>query len=242
MMAESWKRPIQGILLDAVGTLIEPCPPVALAYATAARRQGVELGTDLVRSRFHKHFGADEVDEMGGPMTTNEPRERRRWRRIVSAVLPEVPDPDQAFEELWGHFGGAGAWSIYPDVRGSLHALETMGIAVRIASNFDGRLRSVLGGMPSLSPWVSAIVISSEIGYRKPHPRFYALACESLLLPPDRVLCVGDDLENDVLGPRRAGLQSILLDRDGTQAPGDDRLTSLGELVARMQGLHYGPN
>jgi putative hydrolase of the HAD superfamily len=32
-------------------------------------------------------------------------------------------------------------------------------------------------------------------------------------LPPEAVLCVGDDLENDVRGAIRAGLSGLLLER-----------------------------
>src|SRR3954469_21744719 len=88
---------IQGIVLDAVGTLIEPMPPVARVYTETARRQGVELDGAVVQSRFRREFALAEVDAARGPLATDEPTERRRWRRIVGSVLPEVPDPDRAF-------------------------------------------------------------------------------------------------------------------------------------------------
>ena len=84
--------------------------------------------------------------------------------------------------------------------------LRGAGLPVRIASNFDGRLRAVAAGLPELAGFVDTLIISSEVGYRKPHPAFYAAACASLGLPTDRVLSVGDDPENDVLGAERAGL------------------------------------
>jgi putative hydrolase of the HAD superfamily len=77
-------------------------------------------------------------------------------------------------------------------------------------------------------------VISAEVGYRKPHPAFYRAACESLGLPAERVLCVGDDPENDVLGPRRAGLRGVLLDR-GLRSAQDD-LPRAADLAALIDG------
>jgi putative hydrolase of the HAD superfamily len=210
----SWDD-IDGIVFDAVGTLIDPSPPVAEVYAAAARRQGVELDHSLVRDRFHKHFRNDEVDEMRGPLATDEPTEFRRWRRIVTQVLPEVPYPDRAFFELWDHFGSPGAWTCFADVAPALSALIARGIPVRIASNFDARLRGVVRGFAELSCCAESLVVSSEVGFRKPHAAFYRAACASLGLPPGRVLCVGDDLENDVIGARRAGLLGLLLDRHG---------------------------
>lgn len=206
---------VEGLIFDAVGTLIEPNPSVALAYAAAARRQGVEIDTKLVKARFHQYFRDDEVDDQLGPMRTSESIEHQRWRRIVTKVLPELPDPDRAFEELWDHFGRPDAWRTFEDVSPALEALERAGVPYLIGSNFDGRLRGVILGLTDLRPQADSLVISSQVGYRKPHPDFYRAACRSLGLPPERVLCVGDDPENDVRGPKRAGLQGLLLDRDG---------------------------
>ena len=227
---------IEGIVLDAVGTLIEPTPTVAAAYAAAALRQGVVLDRGVVRSRFVRHFGDDDADDLRGPLATDENRELIRWRRIVGGVLPEVPDPGRAFDELWAHFGRPASWRPFADVAPALARLGAAGIAVRVASNFDGRLRGVLRGLPGLAPLADGVVISSEVGYRKPHPEFYRAACSGLGLTPDRVLCVGDDAENDLLGPRRAGLRAVLIDRDG-RAPAElEALPGLGELVDRLVG------
>ena len=224
---EGWDG-IEGIVLDAVGTLIDPEPSVARAYADAALRQGVVVDVAEVKVRFGRHFRNDEVDEQIGPMATDESIESRRWRRIVANVLPDLPDQGRAFDELWDHFGRPDAWRCFPDVASGLVALGEAGFRVRVASNFDGRLRAVAAGLPELVGFVDTLVISSEVGYRKPHAAFYAASCASLDLPPGRVVCVGDDPENDVLGAERAGLRGILLDRDGRRPPG---LASFPDLI-----------
>jgi putative hydrolase of the HAD superfamily len=234
---EGWDA-VEGIVLDAVGTLIDPSPPVARAYADAALRQGVLVDEAEVKRRFGRHFRNDEVDEQRGPMVTDEAIEYRRWRRIVANVLPDVPDLDRAFAELWDHFGRPEAWRCFPDVGRGLLDLREAGFRLRIASNFDGRLRSVAAGLPDLAGFADELVISAEVGHRKPHPSFYLAACASLGLPPDRVLCVGDDPENDVLGPERAGLRGLLLDRDGRRPPG---LASFPDLLALNESIVRGP-
>lgn len=226
---------IAGVVLDAVGTLIEPCPTVADVYLSAASRQGVALDRSEVRERFRRHFRNDEIDETRGPMVTDETIEYRRWRRIVRAVLPELPDPERAFDELWGHFARPDAWRCFADVGPAIGALMGAGLSIRIASNFDGRLRGVVAGLSDLAGLQDSLVISSEVGHRKPHPAFYRVVCESAGLIPSQVLFVGDDLENDVLGPGRAGLRAALLDRDGR---GDaDGFPDLASLVASRTPL-----
>jgi putative hydrolase of the HAD superfamily len=228
---------IEGIVFDAVGTLIKPDPSVAAAYTATARRQGVELELEEVRTRFLVHFQCDEVHAEQGVLSTDEATERRRWRRIVSGVLPELTDPDRAFDELWDHFSSPASWRCFPDVAPALIALKQMGVSLCVGSNFDGRLRGVVQGLPELEPWLDSLVISSEVGYRKPHSEFFRAACDHLGLPPDRVLCVGDDVQNDVLGAIRAGLSGLLLDR-GAERPAD--LPHVANLTALVQSRLNG--
>jgi putative hydrolase of the HAD superfamily len=235
---DGWEQ-IEGLVLDAVGTLIEPEPSVARVYADAALRQGQVIDVSEVKHRFGRYFRNDEVDEQRGPMVTDETLEFRRWRRIVANVLPDLPDPDRAFDELWDHFGRPEAWRCFPDVSPGLKMLKKLGIRVRIASNFDSRLRAVAAGLAPLADYVESLVISSEVGFRKPHPSFYQVACQSLGLPADRVLFVGDDPENDVLGPERAGLRrGIFLDREQKNPFGLDGFQDLFDLA--WHGLHFG--
>ncbi|HEY2158898.1 MAG TPA: HAD family hydrolase [Isosphaeraceae bacterium] len=226
----SMKGEVEGLILDAVGTLIEPWPSVPLVYADAARRQGLDIDAGDVKRRFERSFRVDEFDEQRGPLATDEATEHRRWRRIVADVLPDLSDPGRAFAELWDHFGRASAWRTFEDVGPAVEAIRRSGLGLVIASNFDGRLRAVIRGLPDLAGEEPGLVISSEVGVRKPHPDFYRAACDRLGLPPGRVLCVGDDLENDVLGPRRAGLRAILLDRNGRRPDGVPCIERLTEL------------
>jgi putative hydrolase of the HAD superfamily len=218
-------------VFDAVGTLIRPEPSVAEAYTAAARRQGIELDIGSVKARFQTHFHSDRVDGPDGFLSTDEATEWRRWRQIVSKVLPEIPDPDLAFEELWVHFGQPAMWRPFPDVVATLQGLRELGLEVWIGSNFDSRLRPVVEGLPELADLVPRVVVSSEVGYRKPHPKFFQAVCDRMGLPPEQILCVGDDLENDVLGARRAGLEGVHLVRGEQAAVGTWVVTDLTELI-----------
>ncbi len=221
---------MRGVVLDAVGTLITPRPSVSQVYVAAAARQGVVIGVDAMRHRFRASFGQDEADEARGPLATSEDVERRRWKRIVAQCLPEVPDPIQAFLELWDHFARPESWIVYQDVPGLLESLRELHLPHRIASNFDARLRPVLLGLPHLRHLADDAVISSEVGYRKPDARFFEAACRSLGLASHEVLHVGDDERNDREGALNANMLSLRLNRDPSSASHEE-LGSLAELA-----------
>jgi len=231
-------REAEGFVLDAVGTLIRPEPSVAEAYAMAAARQGVTVAMETARQRFQSYFASDEIHSDNGLLSTDEQTEQRRWRTIVQGVLPEIPDLDRAFSELWDHFGKPESWRLFPDVAPALRGLAAMGVRVCIGSNFDSRLRKVVAGLKELASFSDRLVISSEVGFKKPHPSFFVSACRQLELAPGRVACVGDDLSNDVEGAIRAGLWGVLLNRSGRGAGGYPQVTSLMALVqARYCGI-----
>jgi putative hydrolase of the HAD superfamily len=217
------------VLFDAVGTLIAPHPSVAEVYQAAGRRFGSRLEIDQVRSRFREAFGRQEQLDAADARTSEE-RERRRWQTIVAEVFCDVGDARKLFESLWDHFAQAAHWKWFDDVPRVVQRLRDCGVRWGVASNFDARLATIINGLSPLSS-CEHLFVSSRLGCRKPSVAFFQAIERSLGLPPEQLLLVGDDLENDYHGARAAGWQAVLLDRDAA-APADveHRITSLAEL------------
>jgi len=203
---------IRAVAFDAVGTLIEPVPSVADAYRQAALSVGLDLPSAVIRERFVKVFAADDTTE---EHSTNELNEVYRWRNIVEACLPELDQTrsNQAFDQLWEHFAKPSSWRLFPDVAETFHWLAQKGVKVCIASNFDARLRQVWGGLFGVDKPLDYLVISSEVGFRKPGEGFYKAVLGHLEEPPESVLFIGDDWINDVEFPAKFGFKANLLDR-----------------------------
>ena len=202
---------VRAVFFDAAGTLIHPAPPAAEVYAAVGRRHGSRLAADEVRRRFAAAFRAEERLDAGRGHRTDEERERRRWLGIVAAVLDDVSDPRRCCDELYEYFARAPAWECASGAGALLAALRAEGYVVGVASNFDHRLRPILAGLAELAP-LEHLAISSEVGWKKPAPQFFGALGAMTGLSPDEILLVGDDLENDFYGARRAGLASLLLD------------------------------
>lgn len=67
-----------------------------------------------------------------------------------------------------------------------------------------------------------AVLISGEIGFAKPDPRFFLLGAERLGLPPADVLCVGDVPATDIRGARAAGMASCWVAAAGAAWPPEE--------------------
>lgn len=220
--------PVRAVIFDAVGTLIHPEPSAAAAYALVGARWGSRWTEADLRGRFRDAFRHEETADAAAGWRTDERREEQRWRRIVATVLDDVRDPEACFQELFEHFARPESWQITPDAPAVLAALAERGYHVGIASNYDHRLRRVVKGWLALLA-VPHLIISSEVGWRKPGREFFECVCRTVGLPPEHVLYVGDDLVNDFDGARNAGMRTLLYEPKGTTQ--EQRIADLRELV-----------
>jgi putative hydrolase of the HAD superfamily len=203
---------IRAVVFDAVGTLLHPEPPAPAVYAEVGHRFGSRLDTAAIARRFRTALAREDLIDQENGLRTSEAREIERWRRIVLGVLDGVTDPEGCFQELFEHFSRPEAWRTEPDAAVVLAGLANRGYALAMASNYDRRLRSVVAGMSELAP-LQHLIISSEVGWRKPAPEFFAALCRIMDLPAEEILYVGDDPANDYEGGRMAKLKVLLFDR-----------------------------
>ncbi|NQV23229.1 MAG: HAD-IA family hydrolase [Rhodopirellula sp.] len=236
---------VEWVVFDAVGTVIDPEPSVAVAYYNIGTKFGSERTPDDVRTRFSAAFAETEREDFSqgtGGLTTNAAVEEARWRHIVAAVFPEVTDAEGCFQELHDYFAKPTAWLPFDDTLSTLHSLSERRIRLAIASNFDHRLHSICDGIEALSLFEKRFV-SSELGFRKPSKQFYRAVIAGLNVPAERVLMVGDGLQNDVEGALSVGMHAVLLDRrsavsahDGVAKPGGSEYSVIRTLT-ELQGL-----
>jgi putative hydrolase of the HAD superfamily len=228
-------RGIRAVYFDAVGTLIHPAPPAAQVYAEVGRRFGSVLSPKVIGERFRAGWAREEAFDLSHNCRTSEERELGRWRRIVAAVLDDVNDRDACFEALYQHFGRPDSWSCDPGTASMLECLHGRSYLLGIASNYDRRLRTVAAGKPELR-YLTSLVISAEVGWRKPAPQFFAALGRTAEVSAETILYVGDDPVNDYFPAESAGLQALLLDRDNRwlgKVP--RRIASLGAITSRPQ-------
>jgi putative hydrolase of the HAD superfamily len=218
----------RAVFFDAVGTLIHPEPDAATVYAEVGRRFGTGLDAATSRLRFREAFARQDAIDREHDWRTDERRELERWRTIVGEVLPDVDDTEACFRELYEHFSRPANWRCDAELAAAALRLRRRGVVVGIASNFDERLRRVLAGWPRLAEL--PCVISAEVGWRKPSPRFFEAMARAAGLEINRIVYVGDDRVNDYDAARACGCTAYLVPR---QAPGG-AVESPGSFLERL--------
>ena len=218
---------MKAIFLDAGLTLLRADPDLGGVYSRVTLRHGREVpSSDFDRAAESAfHFMAEEHREGGlVGLRTSDAMERESWNRHARRVMDGIPamaglDFGAWFEDLYAEFGSSAAWTPFDDARPALEALRARGVMVSVVSNWDARLRGILEGH-GLVPLLDDVVISAEIGWRKPHPEIFRRAMSRLEVGPGDVLHVGDSIGDDVGGARAAGIRPVLLDRRSGKGAG----------------------
>lgn len=179
----------KGVVFDLYGTLLHK-PSVLNPYKSL-------LGLLQSRGTVVKPL-LDAI--MTQPMTLDDVIQ-------VSGVIVQEYERDRLYSELEQELASIAP---YPDSQSVIDALRASGIPMVVCSNLALPYEQV--AFRSLSG-VDAWVMSFRVGFKKPDPRIYELACHRLGLAPCDVLMVGDSLKNDVLGPRSVGMQSVQIKR-----------------------------
>jgi putative hydrolase of the HAD superfamily len=216
------------VLLDALGTLVElerPWPHLA----DQLRARGVVVSEDDARAAmlaemayYRAHH--DEAGDSGGLADL---------RRRCAAVVQERLGTSLPLGDVLDALLAAIRFRPYPEVPGALARLRSDGARLAVVSNWDVSLHDVLE-RTGLRRLVDTVVISAELGVAKPDPAIFHAALERLGTGAEGAVHVGDSMQADVAGARAAGLQAVLVVRDGAVAPqGVRAVSSLAELVAQ---------
>ena len=108
-----------------------------------------------------------------------------------------------------------------PEYRGLLVDLRRRGPVV-LVSNFDHAesCRRMLSRL-EMDGLFDDVVISEEVGWRKPHPDIFTRALAGAGVEPSRALFVGDNLDADVWGAHHAGIPAVWINAKGRSLPSD---------------------
>jgi putative hydrolase of the HAD superfamily len=220
----------RALLLDAMGTVLELEPPAPRLRTELLQRFGVQISeTDAQRAiaaeiayyRAHLDEGRDAAALAA------------LRSRCAEALREGLPDDDRVAaidnEALTSALVASLRFEPFADVRPALAAARAAGRRIVVVSNWDVSLDEVLDRL-GLASMLDGVVTSAAVGARKPSPEIFERALALAGVAADQATHVGDSLAEDVAGAHAAGIEAVLIKRDG--APGPPGVRTVATLAA----------
>lgn len=97
---------------------------------------------------------------------------------------------------------------LYPEVK---TALDELAQRFKLAALSDAQSAWALPEMRAvgIEGYFQPIIVSGDLGFRKPDKRIFEAALNGLDLPPENVLFVGNDMYRDIYGAKQFGMKTV---------------------------------
>lgn len=209
---------IDAILFDAGGVLWDLQPSPEEIFSETLTERGAAFERSALAKAMRKadralddEFAQLEVDDESGFW--------KRYDRLVLSELGLDVDLDGFSNELSarlrGTFNKVESWRAFPDAVPALEAVRRRGFRTGMVSNATNLARKVLENL-DMERLFDFVIISEEVGVRKPDPRIFQIALERAGTVPSRTVFLGDKPATDLMGAAKVGIRGVLVDRRDT--------------------------
>jgi len=125
-------------------------------------------------------------------------------------VSLDVSQMDAAWEKI--QKATEDYWIPIDNVHDVLKTLKNNALRMGVISNWDSTARNLLRHH-GLIDYFDHCIISSEVGIDKPDPEIFNLAMGTADVAPQECVYIGDNYYDDAVGSRKAGMQTIIINR-----------------------------
>ena len=181
----------------------------------------------LLRETYPAVRDAATADEAEAKFAAFDERGLAGRGRLIARTLEEWPGIGLSPEELATWYL---KWSRLvlpqdPDVLPLLRDLNDAGVPWGIVTNGPSSGQHMTIRSRGLEGLTGCVIVSEEVGYRKPAPEVFRSALDCLRVPASRdVLFIGDDVAADMVGAKGVGLSTAWVSNgqswpDGLEPP-----------------------
>jgi putative hydrolase of the HAD superfamily len=203
------------LLFDFFGTLVEIDrtgldPGYPLTSRALRDLAGLELGAEELGRQWRETWMRFERDNRAGhrEFTLDEV-----WTAFLRERQGREPDPEltRTVMDIYLAEWDSGVRPL-PGIEAWLRELATrFRLAIVSNTNHPDLVPGHVVAM-GLDGAFDALILSVEVGRRKPHPEIYDHALQKLGAQADQTVFVGDTLDCDFHGPSAAGMRAFLID------------------------------
>lgn len=146
------------------------------------------------------------ADYRKGKVTKAELRSQRFYRSLRQFDVEDIPISN-LMEELYIQRSPYKT-NLLPDALETLQVLSAK-YQIHIVTNGFSEVQDVKIDHSGLKPYITHRISSEQVGVQKPDPKVFHYALKVTGAKRKESLMVGDSLEADVLGARRAGIEAV---------------------------------
>lgn len=123
--------------------------------------------------------------------------------------------------------------ALYSDVEETLSQLRQKGLKMGIITNgLQSDIEKIIAKTGLDTGFFDVIVTVSTKGQMKPEKEIFCCALDVLNVAPDEALYVGDTIEYDYSGAKKAGLKALVIDREDRVNANIEKIRDLREILA----------
>jgi putative hydrolase of the HAD superfamily len=141
---------------------------------------------------------------------------------VVALALDKLGQPDRqlaaAIADVYSRLREDGMQPL-PDAIETVRWLRACGVRLALLTNGGADPQRRKLERFGLTDAFDVVLVEGEVGFGKPDERIYRLALDRLGLDADAVWMVGDNLDWDVVAPKKLGIFSIWIDIKGKGLP-----------------------
>jgi HAD superfamily hydrolase (TIGR01549 family) len=229
---------IDTVLFDCWGTILQA--PILMSREAVTTHfhkiltdQGHEVDYNAFKDAYRKSARAQNIQANS---TWEEFDHEKRLLETLETMNYTKPELPTIVRNLWKEY--LTLWPIhskpYKETMPLLKALKAR-YKLGLVTNFvDGPTARKVFTHYQFEKLFDTIIISGEVGYRKPKRLLFDLALSELNSSPDKAVMIGDTVVADVVGPKEIGMKAVLIDEDGSKKDShhlaDAVIKNIGEL------------
>jgi N-acetyl-D-muramate 6-phosphate phosphatase len=185
------QAPIQAVLFDLDGTLIDSAPDLGFAVDLMRVRRGLD---SLPLQAYRSMAGAGA----------------RGMLEVAFGLLPDHPDFEPMRQEFFDNYQACMTQRTraFEGVQAMLSALTSRGLAWGVVTNKSERFALPLTAHMREFDTAATVVCGDTTPHAKPHPAPLLEAARRLNLAPHECIYVGDD-QRDVVAGQAAGMRTV---------------------------------
>lgn len=218
---------IKNLIFDVYGTLVSTGNGSVMATAEIFKEFGLQNQAKEIYKEWKKYHKkhTSECDKF-----RTEKDAFIEDLRCLFAERDITAKPEDKVQPMLDSLYGR---KLFPDVEVSMaRIMEKYHVAIGSTTDNDPLSDSING---TILGNIETIFTSESLRRYKPAPEFYNTILQKTGWKADETIFVGDSLDDDIIGPGKAGLKTILINRKGISDI--ERLRIPDAVISSMTGL-----